>query len=203
MAWGKGWLLASAVSGALVTPAGAEGLSVTRVAPVRPGWTRVALRYDAKGVPGFRVTPTCASPLGARWTIAATVRVVPGRRQARLDLRDDLAWLADRRLRCEPTGLEVQMLRGRTVIARARLPVTLPAAPAPPEPAPVQDPLARRLHLAADKRFGPQAQTSEAGVTWSLGEHTALELSYQSTVVGRTVPRDVDNGVRTGVRVGF
>jgi hypothetical protein len=181
----------------------APRVTVTAVEQSRPGWFRIVARYEATGRPAFRITPTCGAGRGERWVVGALVRVVPRPRRAIVDVRDDLGWLAEWTTRCGPVGLALEMVQDGKVVAVAPLPLDppVPVVELPPAP-PAGDEPAR---LAFTKRkFGtPDAQTSEAGVSVAVSPRVAVQLGYARTALGRSVPHDVDNGVRTSVRLGF
>ena len=204
-----GWIaLAGVVAGPLAADAAAvpARVTVTSVTPARPGWLRVAVRFDGTRRPLLRLVPDCRTATPGTSVVGAQVTVAAARRQAFLDVPDDLAWLTDsRRQPCEVTGLAVEMVRGQTVVARAPVPVTLPPAyPPPPLPASAR---ARedvpRLAFATAKRGAPEASSAEAGILWSLDQHVGVAVSFERTDLGTTVPHDSGNGIRTSLRFGF
>ena len=201
---GSKFLLLAAL-GALATEAAAATVSVTQVERLRPGSLRIGVRYAAKDVPSFRLVPVCRPPASADWVVAATVSIVPARQRATLETQDDLAWLVDRRLPCHATGIAVEMLRGTVVVARADVPVALPPprefVPPPPPPPLAHDP--SRLGVAGLKYKAPQTRMSQAGVTWSLTDRVSLQLSYERTAYAPTMAKDHDDGILTGVKLGF
>jgi hypothetical protein len=177
-------------------------LAVTSVDRSHPGVVRVTVRWDGSRRPRFRLTSTCGGP-GER-VVAAAVTVTPATKQALLELPDDLGWLSDPRLPCEARGLAVQMLDGTRVAASAEVPIDIPApraltAAPPPPPAP----LVPSLGVEGRKLRSPQTKMSEAGLTWSLSDHVTLNLSYERTAYAPLMPRDHDDGILTGVKVGF
>jgi len=96
------------------------------------------------------------------------------------------------------------MLEGSRVVARAEVPIDVPAPraltappPAPPEPAMPQ------LGLVGMKLRGPQTKMTEAGISWSLTDRLTLNLSYERTAYAPLMPRDHDDGIVTGVKLGF
>jgi hypothetical protein len=203
MGWRKSVLLGLPLA-MLAGEVRAATLTVASVARPRPGWLRIAVRYAARHVPAFRLTPDCAAARASDWVVAATVSVLPERHQALLDLPDDLAWLGDRRLGCTARGLTVEMLQEGHVAARAEVPldVSVPpslTAPPPPEPAPALP----RLGFVGQKTAAPQTRMSQAGVTWSVSDSVKLQLSYERTGYAPTMARDHDDGILTGVRLGF
>jgi hypothetical protein len=202
---GKTLLLAALVTGALTTGAAAATVTVTRVDRSRPGWMRIALRYAAKGTPAFRLTPICRSSLHAERLVASVVHLLPARRQAAIDVRDDdLGSLAGRRPACRVAGLAVEMLQGENVVASTEIPLTLPAPPALvvlPPPAPAR--ASSRFGVVGRKYAAPQTKMSEAGVTLALTDRLSLHLSYERTAFAPTMSRDHDDGILTGLKVGF
>ena len=201
---GRKVLLLAALAG-FASEAAAATVSVTTVERLPVGSLRIGVRYVAQDPPSFRLVPICRAPASADWIVATTVRTVPERRQATLETGDDLAWLVDRRLPCRATGLAVEMLRGKVVVARADVPIALPAprefVPPPPPPPLAQEP--SRLRVAGQKYKAPQTRMSQAGVTWSLTDRVSLQLSYERTAYAPTMARDHDDGIVTGVKLGF
>jgi len=198
-------VLLLAVLAGLATEAAAATVSVTRVERLPPESLRIGVSYAAQDPPSFRLVPVCHAAASAEWVVAATVRTVPAHGEATLETHDDLAWLVDRRHPCRATGLAVEMLRGKVVVARADVPMALPAPREfvpPPPPAPLaQEP--SRLGVAGQKYKAPQTRMSQAGVTWSLTDRVSLQLSYERTAYAPTMARDHDDGIVTGVKLGF
>ena len=60
-----------------------------------------------------------------------------------------------------------------------------------------------RLSFTTSGLSTPQGQASEAGVTCSLSDRIAIQVSYQRDAFGRTVPRDPENAVVTNLKLGF
>ena len=60
-----------------------------------------------------------------------------------------------------------------------------------------------RLTLTGDRSSAPGFQRSEARITWSLGEHLAVQLNYARTVIEPFTRGDHDDGVLTRLRLGF
>src|SRR5262245_1339856 len=91
--------LAGVVAGALATDAAAvpARITVTSVTPARPGWLRVAVRFDGDRRPILRLVPECRTPSPATSVVGAQVTLAAARRKAFLDVPDDLAWLTDSR----------------------------------------------------------------------------------------------------------
>jgi len=202
MMW-KNALVLAALAAAAPAQAGAVAtLAVTSVDRSQPGVVRIAVRYDGSRRPSFRLTPTCGGR--GEWVVAAAVTTTPARKQALVELRDDLAWLTDRRLACEARGLAVQMLDGTRVVASAEVPIEIPApralTAAPPPP---PEPLVPSLGVVGRKLRSPQTKMSEAGLTWSLSDHLTFNLSYERTAYAPMMPRDHDDGILTGVKLGF
>jgi hypothetical protein len=179
-------------------------LGVARVSPLPDGWLRIEVRWAGVRAPRLRLAPVCAGDDGTSPALGVRLALDARRRRAALDVRDDLAWLTDRRTApCAATALAVEMLDGPHVVARAPVPVVLPppyppaALPAPPAPPP------GAVAVAKERSRGPVADSTAAGVRWTLAPHVALGLAYERTTLGRPVPRDVGNGVRTSLRVAF
>jgi len=199
-----GWRALVVVAG-LATEAAAATVSVTRVDRARPGWVRIEVQYATARTPGFRLVPAggCAPVWDA--LIASTVRIAPRHRRAKLQTRDDFAWLADDDGPCRPTGLAVEMIEGRKVVASASVPLALPAQRrfiVPPVLPPPERTLPR-LNVAGQKERAPQTRMSQASLMWSLSEHLLLHLSYQRTAFAPTMSKDHDDGIMTGVKVRF
>jgi hypothetical protein len=135
--------------------------------------------------------------------LAALVSVAPRDRLASIDLRDDLAWLADNRAACRVEGLGLEMLEGDAVVASARLPLTLPTPPLVMAPPPPPERGTSRLGFAGQKLAARQTRMSQAGLTWSLSDRLTLHLSYERTAYAPIMPQDHDDGILTGLRVGF
>jgi len=202
MMW-RNALVLTALAAAAPAQAGTPAtLAVTGVDHSQPGVVRIAVRYGGSRTPSFRVTPSCGLP--GEWVVAAAVTVTPARKEALLELRDDLGWLTDRRLPCQARGLAVQMLDGTRVVASANVPIDMPApraltAAPPPPPAP----LVRSLGVVGSKLRSPQTKMSEAGLTWSVSNHLTLNLCYERTAYAPMMPHDHDDGIMTGLKLGF
>jgi len=202
---GRKALVLAALAAALPARVEAAGtLAVTNVDRSQPGVVRIAVRYRGGPSPSFRLTPTCGTTVPGDWVVASTVNVDPVRRRAVLELRDDLGWLGERRLPCQARGLTIEMLEESRVIASAEVPMDIPApraltAPPPPPPGPVMP----RLGVVGFKLRAPQTKMSEAGITWSVSNRVTLNLTYERTAYAPLMPQDHDNGVLTGIKVGF
>jgi hypothetical protein len=83
------------------------------------------------------------------------------------------------------------------LVLPARPPFLLPAPPPPPSAAPP------RLHLSGQKITTRQTRMAQAGVVWTLSDRLSLQLSYERTGFAPLMPRDHDDGVLTGVKLGF
>ena len=204
MMWRKALMLAALAAAAPAQAEAAATLAVTGVDRSHPGVVQIAVRYRGGRSPSFRLTPNCRAAAPGEWVVAATVSVVPARRRAVLELRDALGSLTDRRLPCQARGLAVQMLDGTSVVASAEVPMDMPApraltAAPPPQP----EPLVPGLAVVGHKLRSPQTKMSEAGLTWSLSNHVTLNLSYERTAYAPLMPRDHDDGIMTGVKLGF
>jgi hypothetical protein len=62
---------------------------------------------------------------------------------------------------------------------------------------------ARRVTFTTRRLSTPQGQTSEAGVTCSLSDRIAVQLSYERDAFGGAMPLDPENGVVTSLKLGF
>ena len=204
MMWRKALVLAALAAAAPAQAEAAATLAVTGVDRSHPGVVQIAVRYRGGRSPSFRLTPNCRAAAPGEWVVAATVSVVPARRRAVLELRDALGSLTDRRLPCQARALKVEMLDGGRVVASAQVPFDIPgpraltAAPPPP-----LEPLAPRLGLVGLKLRAPQTRTSEAGLTWALSDRVTLNLTYERTAYAPLMPHDHDDGILTGVKLGF
>ena len=205
MAWRGTFVL---VALAACAPLGADAATRVKVSGIdhsEPGVLRIAVKWRGSRTPAFRLSPACVAGTPADWVVASTVTMVPARRRAVLETSDDLAWLADRGLPCRARALTVQMLQGTRIVASARVPVDLPAPlvfTAAPPPPPLEHSVPR-LGFVGRKLQAPQTKMSEAGVTWSVNEHVTLNLSYERTGYAPVMSRDHDDGILTGVKVGF
>ena len=204
MMWRKALVLAALAAAAPAQAEAAATLAVTGVDRSHPGVVQIAVRYRGGRSPSFRLTPNCRAAAPGEWVVAATVSVVPARRRAVLELRDALGSLTDRRLPCQARALKVEMLDGGRVVASAQVPFDIPApralTAAPPPPL---EPLAPRLGLVGFKLRAPQTRTSEAGLTWALSDRVTLNLTYERTAYAPLMPHDHDDGILTGVKLGF
>jgi hypothetical protein len=203
MTW-RGTLVVAALAAVVPAEVGATAsIKVAAVDRSHPGVVRIAVRWHGGRSPSFRLSPACGLAESGDWVIASTVTVA-ARRQAVLELPDDLAWLGDPRLPCRTHALTVQMLEGSAVVAGAEVPIDIPAprafTAAPPPPL---DPVAPRFGFVGRKLQAPQTKMSEAGVTWSVNKHVTLNLSYERTGYAPVMSRDHDDGILTGVKVGF
>ena len=175
-------------------------LTVTRVDRSEPGVVRIAVSYDGGGTPSFRLTPTCSPGASQEWVVASVVRVTPADKGAVLELRD-LPWLT---MPCQAHGLTVEMLNGSRVVARAEVPLELHAPRAlTVDPPPPRDVLLPRLGVLGYRLRAPQTKMSEAGITWAVSNRVTLDLSYERTAYPALMPNDHDDGVLTGVKIGF
>src|SRR5581483_5251098 len=179
-----------------ITAAHASTVSVTDVSHPRPGTLRITVGYESGGTPRFRLAPRCAAPSTAEWVFGASVKVDPGRHSASLELGDDLAWVAAQP-GCEVTGIAVEMLEQRAVVARADVPVTIPAprvaAAVPPPPATTP----ARFGISGKKYLAPQTRMTEARVMWLLSDRVTPYLAYERTGYAPMMPRDHDDGIMT------
>ncbi|HJQ85425.1 MAG TPA: hypothetical protein VKA21_15165 [Candidatus Binatia bacterium] len=114
-----------------------------------------------------------------------------------------------------PSASAATLLAARTTLRPAPAPTTpatpvaphtpvegprafvLPPAPPPPDRTP------SRLGVVGQKYKAPQTRMSQAGVTWSLNDRLSLQLSYERTAYAPTMSRDHDDGILTGLKVGF
>ena len=204
MMWKKALVLAALAAAAPAQAEAAATLAVTGVDRSHPGVVQIAVRYRGGRSPSFRLTPKCSAAAPGEWVVASTVSLVPARRRAVLELRDSLGSLTDRRLPCQARALKVEMLDGGRVVASADVPFVIPApralTAAPPPPL---EPLAPRLGLVGLKLRAPQTRTSEAGITWALSDRVTLNLTYERTAYAPMMPHDHDDGILTGVKLGF
>jgi len=185
------------------TEAAAATVTVTKVERVRPGWIRIDLEYVTRDTPTFRLTPVCRTTPRPEWLIASIVSVVPQRGEAAITVPDDLGWLADRRTACRVEGVAVEMLQGADVVARTEVPLALPGPDLVALPVSEPDPEPSRLKLVGRKFAAPQTRMTEAGVTWSLNDHLAFHLSYERTAFAPIMSKDHDDGILTGLKLGF
>ena len=186
--------------------AAASSLTVTRVDRSRPGWVRIALEYaEPVDPPTFRLTAICDSTRRPEWLVASIVTVLPKHRQASIAVRDDLGWLAHRRAECGVQGVAIELVDGENVVAEAEVPMTLPEPPPLMTPAPpAEEPSgASRLGVVGRKYAAPQTRMTEAGVVWSLSDRLSLHLSYERTAFAPVMSKDHDDGIFTGLKVGF
>jgi hypothetical protein len=63
--------------------------------------------------------------------------------------------------------------------------------------------LTNRLGVTGQKTLAPQTAMSEAGVTWAFTPRVRLHLSYERTGYAPTMPFDHDDGIMTGIKIGF
>ena len=103
------------------------------------------------------------------------------------------------------TGADAAGRRARPQPAVVSEPCTETAAPTfvlgPAPPPPAQE--TSRFGVVGQKYAAPQTRMSQAGVLWSLSNHLSLQLSYERTAYAPLMPQDHDNGILTGLRVGF
>jgi len=201
--WRKALVVAALAAAVPARVNAAATIAVSSVDHSHPGLVLIAVRYDGSSRrPGFRLAPACSTP--GDWVVASTVSVEPEPRRAVLEVRGDLGWLTDRRLPCQARGLNVEMLAGTQVVARAEVPLDIPApralVAAPPPPPERAVP---RLGFVGHKLRAPQTKTSEAGLTWAVSERVTLNLSYERTAYAPLMPQDHDDGILTGVKLGF
>jgi len=78
-------------------------------------------------------------------------------------------------------------------------PQTFVLGPPPPPPAQATS----RFGVVGQKYAAPQTRMSQAGVLYSVSKHLSLQLSYERTAYAPLMPQDHDNGILTGLRVGF
>ena len=101
-------------------------------------------------------------------------------------------------------SLAVEMMQGDDVVAYAEVPIALPAPPAlmtVTPPAEERGP--SRIGVVGRKYAAPQTRMTEAGLTWSVSERLSLHLSYERTAFAPIMSKDHDDGILTGLKVGF
>ena len=59
------------------------------------------------------------------------------------------------------------------------------------------------LTLDGEESSAPGLRRSETGITWSVGEHVAVQLTYARTGNAPPMHREYDNGVFTHLRFAF
>jgi hypothetical protein len=59
------------------------------------------------------------------------------------------------------------------------------------------------LGLIGGKYQAPQTRMSQAGVAWPISNHVSLHLSYERTGYAPIMRFDHDDGIMTGVKIGF
>jgi hypothetical protein len=173
--------------------AAATTLTVTRVDRSRPGWVRIALEY-AGDTPTFRLTAMCDSTRRPDWLVASIVTVLPRHRQASIAVRAS----------CAVQGVAVEMVEGEDVVADAEIPLTLPEPPPLMTVAlPADERTPSRLGVVGRKYAAPQTRMTEAGVVWSVSDRLSLHLSYERTAFAPVMSKDHDDGILTGLKLGF
>jgi len=60
-----------------------------------------------------------------------------------------------------------------------------------------------RLVLTGEHTSAPGLQRAETGLTWAIGVHVAVQLSYARTATAPPMRGDHEDGVVTRVRLGF
>jgi hypothetical protein len=96
------------------------------------------------------------------------------------------------------------MMQGEAVVAQAEVPIALPAPPALMTKAPpARAPTSSRLGVVGRKYAGPQTRMTEAGVTWAVSDRLSFHLSYERTAFAPVMSKDHDDGILTGLKVGF
>jgi len=60
-----------------------------------------------------------------------------------------------------------------------------------------------RVTFGGQLSTAPGFERSEAGITWSLGEHLAVQLNYARTIIEPLTHGNHDDGVLTRLRLGF
>jgi hypothetical protein len=195
-------MLAAILAGALATGAAAATVTVTEVGRPGPGRLRIGVRYEAPGRPVFQMVRICPSLRPPRRTVTATWSVVPSRRQAFIELRDDFARLDPRRP-CPVAGLAVELTQHGSVVARADVPSIPPADVIAAPPPQLPSNLPSQLGFAGGKYLAPQTKMSQAGISWALNSRLTLQLSYERTAYAPVMWRDHDDGVVTGLKLCF
>jgi hypothetical protein len=178
-------------------------VEVTSVERSDTGALRIAVRYDGGEAPSFRLTPVCRHTPPASWVVASTVTMEPDSNRAVLEVEEDLSSFTDRRHPCEAQGFNVQMLDWDDVVASAAVPVetsTPRTADAGAPPSGRTDP---RFGVAGSKIRAPQTKMSEAGITFAFTNRITLNLSYERTAYAPLMRHDHDDGILTGVQIGF
>ena len=190
-------VLAPAEVGAAAT------VAVTSVERSDTGAVRIGVRYDGAESPSFRLTPACKHTSPASWVVAATVTMEPASNRAVLEVEDDLSSFTGRRHPCQARGFNVQMLDWDDVVASTEVPIEIPtlrALDAAPPPSAPTDP---RFGVVGYKVRAPQTKMSEAGITFSFSKRVTLNLSYERTAYAPLMRHDHDDGILTGVKIGF
>lgn len=106
------WLASS--SSAVSSPQ----ITVSGIDRVQPGWIRIYLTATQEPVGAqYRLTPDCAAPTNPQSLTITTHRT----NNLSIDVRANLGWLAKNSLPapCHITRVQVEMLQGATVVARA------------------------------------------------------------------------------------
>jgi hypothetical protein len=190
----------------VVAPAEARAtatVAVTSVERSDTGAVRIGVRYDGAESPSFRLTPACKPTPPASWVVAATVTMEPDSNRAVLEVEDDLASFMDRHHPCQARGFNVQMLDWDDVVASTEVPIETPtprAFNAGPPPSGRTDP---RFGVAGYRVRAPQTKMSEAGITFAFTKRITLNLSYERTAYAPLMRHDHDDGILTGVKIGF
>jgi len=60
-----------------------------------------------------------------------------------------------------------------------------------------------RMSVRGQKLAGRPMNRSEAGLSWALGRHLAVELNYARNAFPPMMPNDHDDGLITRLKLGF
>jgi hypothetical protein len=171
----------------------------------RAAHIRVDARYRGVAAPEFRMVPTCGTSIESDWTVPATARPSRVAGDVTVDLARNFTWLADDGTRppCRVTGLMLQMLDDRTVVAAAHVPVGVRDGSGPDRAAAEAPAALPRLRLSGQKTEVKPTSRTEAGMLWALSDHLSLQLNFARTANPPTRPQDHEDGFLTRLRLGF
>jgi hypothetical protein len=103
---------------------------------------------------------------------------------------------------CATVTLGVSRTAGASELAVAKLVGIRPGWTSSHEAADSDD-TPPRLVLTSEQSSEPGVQRAETGVSWSLGDHVAVQVSYERTARAPLKRGDHDDGVLTRLRLGF
>jgi hypothetical protein len=201
MMWRKALALMALVALAPARAGATATVAVTSVDRSDKGTVRIGVHYDGGQAPSFRLTPVCTST--EKWVVNAAVSVDPASQRATIEAPGDLSWFSDRRNSCQASSFNVEMLEGSDVVATTEVPIERATPRALVATPPPSEHTAKRFGVAGFKLRAPQTKMAQAGITFAFTNRLSWNLSYERTAYAPLARHDHDDGILTGLNIGF